>query len=76
MLQHSDIPRKRITFNVGGKRYETTPATIEMFPNSLLAMLVRRHLEPEIFIDRDGELFRWVLYWYQVKKKKEKRFNI
>ncbi|RUS34347.1 BTB/POZ protein [Jimgerdemannia flammicorona] len=57
----------RIVFDVGGKRYKTTRATINVYPETLLARLVS---EPnpnfqEIFIDRNGELFQYVLNFYR-----------
>lgn len=66
--------RTRIVFNVGGTKYETSVSTIETFPDTLLGMLLRRHLEKvqqeqevgeleEIFLDRDGSMFRWILHW-------------
>lgn len=58
----------RIAFNVGGRIYETTKSVIELFPETFLAMLIRRHpSEPQLFIDRDGKLFRWILYWFQTR---------
>lgn len=56
-----------ILLNVGGKRYETTTTTIGAHPGTLLEMLVRRKREDdmEIFLDRDGPMFRWILYWYR-----------
>lgn len=59
---------ERIAINVGGKKYETTRTTLDLFPNSFVGMLSRRHpTAPELFIDRDGKLFRWILYWYQTR---------
>jgi hypothetical protein len=56
----------RVVFNVGGKRYETTKNTIQRHEGSFLEMLVRRsNPDKEIFVDRDGKVFRWILYWYR-----------
>ncbi|RUS35062.1 BTB/POZ protein, partial [Jimgerdemannia flammicorona] len=57
----------RVVFDVGGKRYKTTRATINAYPETLLVRLVA---EPnpdfqEIFIDRNGKLFRYVLDFYR-----------
>ena len=56
-----------IMFNVGGKIYQTTRTTIDVWPMTLLGMLLRQHPDKkELFIDRDGEMFRWVLMWYRM----------
>lgn len=58
---------ERLTFNVGGKTYQTCVSTIEAQGNGfdLLNMLVRHRKEEEIFIDRDQDLFRWILHYYR-----------
>ncbi|RUS24675.1 BTB/POZ protein [Jimgerdemannia flammicorona] len=61
----------RVVFDVGGKRYKTTRVTINVYPEALLARLVS---EPnpdfqEIFIDRNGELFQYVLDFYRNRGK-------
>ena len=56
-----------IRLNVGGERYTTTLGTLTKFPNSMLgAMFNGKHNavkdeNGEYFIDRDGQLFRFVL---------------
>jgi hypothetical protein len=63
-----DVRRQPIIiFNVSGKRYETTTASIELHPDTMLGMLLRHKSEDdyEIFIDRDSKIFRWILYWYR-----------
>lgn len=57
-----------VNLNVGGKDYATTVATLNTFPNSLLAKMVsagtgaaRVDDKGNYFIDRDGELFRHIL---------------
>lgn len=63
-----DVRRQRnITFNVSGKRFETTTTSIEMHTDTMLGMLLRHKSEDdyEIFIDRDSKMFRWILYWYR-----------
>lgn len=57
---------KRVTFNVCGKRYETTRAIIEDKPDTMLAMLLRNQppSETEIFVQSDSLMFRWILYYY------------
>ena len=58
------IPSGRVVFNVSGKLYETTRATLEKFPDSMLMALLRNvdtTSSDPIFIDRDAKLFRWIL---------------
>jgi hypothetical protein len=54
-----------VTFNVGGQKYEISRSQFDKYPDSMLAKTVSdRWLEDpsqEIFIDRDGSLFRHVL---------------
>lgn len=54
-----------VTFNVGGVRYTTTRATISAHPDTMLAMVLRHNENDEIFIDHDGEMFRFILFWYR-----------
>ena len=56
---------KQIVFDVGGKIYKTSKSTIELWPTTLLGMLVRQNNSNEIFIDRDQHMFRWILLWYR-----------
>lgn len=66
---------ERIVINVGGMRYETTRHTILTYPESLLArMLSPENLcllrfegvqNNEIFFDRNGKLFEYVLDYYR-----------
>lgn len=55
-----------VVFNVCGTRYETRVSVIESKPDTMLAMLLRHHEEGggEIFIQGDGPMFRWILYYY------------
>jgi hypothetical protein len=59
--------QKIVTFNVGGQQYSTTESTINQprGENTLLQMLLRRRVDEgdSIFIDRDRNMFRWVLEW-------------
>ena len=60
------MKRATLKINVGGTHYETSYSTIQSRPGTMLDMLLSRHVEgEEIFIDRDGEMFRWILYWYR-----------
>jgi hypothetical protein len=59
-----------VKFNVGGKIYFTSLATIELMKiftggTDLLNMLVKNNKNGEIFIDRDHKLFRWILNAYR-----------
>jgi hypothetical protein len=59
-----------IRLNVGGTPYEVTLSTLMKFPDTMLAALAserwRQHSDRHelIFIDRDGDLFRYILAWY------------
>lgn len=62
-----------MVFNVCGKRFESNVSVIQAQPDALLAMLLRHQVEPpppqgagvpNIFIQRDPKMFRWILYWY------------
>lgn len=53
---------KLIKLNVGGHQYTTTLQTLTNEPNNLLIELVETNKsKDEIFIDRDGVLFRFIL---------------
>lgn len=49
-----------VRLNVGGRRYETTRATLTRFDNTYFSSMLRQ-MDPadgaEMFIDRDGEAF-------------------
>ena len=51
----------RIKLNVGGRKFETTVATLtgqkQSFFSSLLCHTPEEHLQGELFIDRDGDAF-------------------
>lgn len=69
--QQRPSPEQVITLCVGGSSYSTTLATLTAVPGSYLAILFDSHSpwQPSSvlpacqtpFIDRDGELFRFVL---------------
>jgi hypothetical protein len=54
-----------LKFNVGGTRYEVSHSLLQSFPDSMLAKIAATewHTDPnaEIFIERDGVQFRYVL---------------
>jgi hypothetical protein len=61
---------KIIQFNVGGMRYDIAEETLLNHADTMLAKLVSSkwkkggNQEP-LFIDRDGERFRYILDWYR-----------
>lgn len=61
---------KIIQFNVGGTRYDIAEETLLNHADTMLAKLVSSkwkkggNQEP-LFIDRDGERFRYILDWYR-----------
>lgn len=61
------VPSDFIVLNVGGIRYQTTRTTIHKHPETMLSVLLNNTSKDaaEIFIDHDGELFRWILLWYR-----------
>ena len=54
-----------VNFDVGGKKHRVTKSQIDLHPNTMIAKLVsdqwRQDGENEIFIDRNGTLFEYVL---------------
>lgn len=60
-------PAKKLTFNVGGKLFETTMSTLKVWPDSMLCAIVRQVSDTSkpIFIDRDYHLFRWILQCFR-----------
>ncbi|CAG8587323.1 12491_t:CDS:2 [Funneliformis mosseae] len=67
---------ERIILNVGGVKYETYRSTLTAYPTTLLGIMFQERnkalLHPtngnEYFIDRDGELFRYILQFYRKNK--------
>jgi hypothetical protein len=60
------IPTAVINFNIGGKRYEVSRSLFESQSDTMLAKIASEQWqeddpESEIFIDRDGTIFRYVL---------------
>jgi hypothetical protein len=54
-----------VHLNVGGTKFEVARSTIDKYPETMLANLVsqkwQNNPEEEVFIDRDGDAFRFVL---------------
>mmetsp|Transcript_22506 Transcript_22506/g.33751 ORF Transcript_22506/g.33751 Transcript_22506/m.33751 type:complete len:281 (-) Transcript_22506:537-1379(-) len=52
-------------FNVGGRKYEVSRSLLEQHPNTMLARISSAQWQSnptdEIFIDRDGDRFRYIL---------------
>ena len=71
MSSHDD--NNNVTFNVGGRMYQVRRSFLDAFPNTLLARAASKEWRNDddegstttctasIFIDRDGERFRYVL---------------
>ena len=62
-----------VSLNVGGVKHEVSRSLIDLYPETMLARLIsdRWHKSKPneaIFIDRDGELFRYVLAYMRDKK--------
>jgi hypothetical protein len=62
-----------IRFNVGGTLYEVALTTLMKSPETMLAKLASKKwcersgndADESIFIDRDGEIFKYILAWYR-----------
>jgi len=58
-----------VTLNVGGIKYSTTRETLCKYPESMLGTVFSENKPYEMdkdgcyFIDRDGEIFRYVLQY-------------
>lgn len=68
--------REKITLNVGGVRYETSPSTLQAFPGTKLCRLTEPQADTifdynynskEFFFDRSPRLFGAVLNYYRTK---------
>jgi len=63
-----------ITLNIGGKKFQTLRATLMKQPNTYFTRLFNgetpAHFDSEgnHFIDRDGELFAYILGWLRTEK--------
>jgi hypothetical protein len=63
-----------IQFDVGGTLYKVALSTLMKFPDTILAALPSERWQQQpansnhdlMFIDRDGELFKYILAWYHV----------
>lgn len=64
LSKHSHI----VKLNVGGRRFTTTQSTLQAYPDTFFARMFATALQPahldeegHFFIDRDGQLFEYVL---------------
>ena len=61
----AEATNKIVKFSVGGTRYEVARSLFEMHPDTMLARMVseqwQENPEAEIFIERDGSRFQYVL---------------
>lgn len=68
-VEKEDESDSIVDLNVGGSLYSTTRSTLCRYPDSKLAMLfsgqqeLRRRPDGRVFIDRDGEMFKYVLHY-------------
>lgn len=63
------MKREIAIFNVGGTRYDVAIDILMKFEDTLLAQLVvlkgNKNSQEPIYIERDGERFRYILDWYR-----------
>jgi hypothetical protein len=61
----TDSSSRPIKFDVGGRLYKVSRSSIERFPSTMLAKMISEtwQKDPEVtlFIDRDGDRFRFCL---------------
>lgn len=75
MTSQPIAPETTITFNAGGTHYEVSRSLIEKYPQSMLARLIsdtwqsdKQDKDAPIFLDCDGERFRYVLDYMRYEK--------
>ena len=66
----TNMEKKPVAINIGGKRFETYEQTLNLFPNTLLGCPEKRkrHYDEEkgeYFFDRHRSSFTAILYYYQ-----------
>ena len=64
------MAQDRVVLNVGGTKFQTTMETLKNGESSFLASMVNNNWQEsnptdEIFIDRDGTHFRYILNHYR-----------
>ena len=76
LFQNINMSAEIISLNVGGTIYTTTRSTLTRYPDSMLGAMFGGKLPLEnskdsqgnYFIDRDGELFKYILNFLRVSK--------
>lgn len=58
-----------VTFDASGKIFKASKTVFDKHPDSVLSMLVKRHLESDLkdqplFLNKDRQVFRWILNFY------------
>ncbi|CAG8549169.1 14384_t:CDS:2, partial [Ambispora leptoticha] len=56
---------RRIKLNIGGFKYETKRSTLINYPDSLIANDIEENETNELFYNRDGHLFWYILQFYR-----------
>lgn len=66
-MSSSQSKSKTVCFNVGGTKYEVSRSLLESFPETMLARMASETWQSDpdstLFIERDGENFRYVLHY-------------
>ncbi|CAH8495705.1 unnamed protein product [Schistosoma mattheei] len=67
--QTNKVSDKKIIINVSGVHFELTESLVQRYPSTLLGSVEREYfydnINNEYFFDRDPELFRYILTYYQ-----------
>ena len=70
--EKTEAEQKTVRFDVGGHLYRVSKSLIEQHDDTMLARLVSdtwlSNPDATIFIDRDGESFKYVLYYMRYGK--------
>jgi len=79
--QANDSSRKTVTFNVGGVVYKVSRSVLDVFPDSMMTRMASEEWQQQsstdedqasesdaLFIDRDGERFRYCLGLHERRK--------
>eukprot|EP00590_Aulacoseira_subarctica_P003151 CAMPEP_0172422128 /NCGR_PEP_ID=MMETSP1064-20121228/8320_1 /TAXON_ID=202472 /ORGANISM="Aulacoseira subarctica , Strain CCAP 1002/5" /LENGTH=74 /DNA_ID=CAMNT_0013162843 /DNA_START=188 /DNA_END=408 /DNA_ORIENTATION=+ len=69
---NTEAEQKTVRFDVGGQLYRVSKSLVEQHEDTMLARLVSdtwlSDPDATIFIDRDGEIFQYVLYYMRYGK--------
>ena len=54
-----------VRFNVGGRHFEVSRSTLDLYPTTVLAKAVSKNWKPSAvyYVDRNGDRFQYVLDW-------------